>query len=359
MTSEEQSPSAWGKLLRRYAPIVLVAAICAFVGQALGTLGYYSWILDLAAHFQSQYFLVALVCLAASAAWLVRENRGSSAGNSEDGKPRRYSLILVLALAFSITATLIGIWNIAPFYIGTGPPPAPGSASLKIMEINVNTSNTSYQAVENHVMARNPDILLLLEVDQAWLDHLPRIARAYPFHVLCPRPDNFGIALFAKNKPYSGKLFSLPQRDLGLPCVAWNFKFADRDVVLLGLHTLPPVRRSGFRVRNAMLAEIANLARQISAEGAETIILGDLNTAPWSYFFKRLTKISGTRDARRGFGVSPSWPAIPTLFPLLIPIDHCLVSPGLSVANFAVGGDVGSDHYPLEVELRPAASANP
>ena len=353
MISEEKSPSIVGKLLHRYAPIIAFSAICAFVGQALSALGFRSWILDLAAHFQAQYFLVALVCLPISAVWLVRENRGGSAENGGETRSQR-PIIPLIALAFSITATLIGAWNLAPFYIGTGPPPTPGSASIKIMEINVNTSNTSYQSVENLVIDRNPDILLLLEVDQAWLDHLPRIAQAYPHHVSWPRPDNFGIALFAKNKSSSGNLFSLPQHDLGLPCVRWKFKFAGKDVVLFGLHALPPVRRSGFRIRNAMLAEIAYLARNAATEGAETIILGDFNATPWSCFFKRLTSVSGTRDARRGFGISPSWPSIPTLFPFLIPIDHCLVSPGFSVTNFAVGGDVGSDHYPLEVELRPA-----
>ncbi len=357
MTSEKKFPGVVGKLLRRYAPMVLVAAAGAFIGQALGTLGNFSWILDLAAHFQAQYFLVALVCLPIATVWLARDSRANPA-DVDDGKRRR-PIVPLIALAFSIAATLIGAWNLAPLYIGTGPFPAPGSASLQIMEINVNTANTSYHAVEDHVLKKSPDILLLLEVNQTWLDNLPRIARAYPFHVSCPRSDNFGIALFAKNKPSSGKLLSLPRRDLGLPCVAWNFKFADKDVVVLGLHTLPPVRRRGFQIRNAMLAEVANLARQISAEGAETIILGDLNISPWSGFFKRLSTVSGTRDARSGFGVAPSWPAIPTLFPLLIPIDHCLVSPGLAVTNFSIGGDVGSDHYPIEIELRPASPAKP
>ena len=51
----------------------------------------------------------------------------------------------------------------------------------------------------------------------------------------------------------------------------------------------------------------------------------------------------------------PTWP---TYNPLLwIPIDHCLVSPEIIVTDRQIGPDVGSDHYPIVVDLQlPHAS---
>ena len=40
-----------------------------------------------------------------------------------------------------------------------------------------------------------------------------------------------------------------------------------------------------------------------------------------------------------------------SLPPLGIPIDQCLVSRGIQVANVRTGNDVGSDHLPLIVDL--------
>ncbi len=52
-----------------------------------------------------------------------------------------------------------------------------------------------------------------------------------------------------------------------------------------------------------------------------------------------------------GFGLKPTWP---TSLPLLmIPLDHCLLSPGLRVTSFEVGPRVGSDHLPVLVEIAP------
>ena len=79
------------------------------------------------------------------------------------------------------------------------------------------------------------------------------------------------------------------------------------------------------------------------------MVVGDLNTSPWSPVFHDLLRASGLRDGRAGHGIQPTWPS---LFPLLwTPIDHCLVSRGLIVQRFQRGPYVGSDHFPLIVDI--------
>ena len=58
---------------------------------------------------------------------------------------------------------------------------------------------------------------------------------------------------------------------------------------------------------------------------------------------------TGLKDARRGFGLDPSWP---TFLPLLgIPIDHVAVSDEFLVTDHRKLPAFGSDHFPVIAEL--------
>jgi endonuclease/exonuclease/phosphatase family metal-dependent hydrolase len=64
---------------------------------------------------------------------------------------------------------------------------------------------------------------------------------------------------------------------------------------------------------------------------------------------------AGLADSHRGHGFESSWP---TWSPLLrAPIDNCLVSAGLAVTKRTRGPALGSDHYPLLVELAATSEA--
>src|SRR5262249_10954958 len=98
--------------------------------------------------------------------------------------------------------------------------------------------------------------------------------------------------------------------------------------------------------RNRELAALAQLA---SRTPAPLVLMGDLNTTSWSPYFQDLVRDSGLVDSRRGFGVCATWPALP--MPARIPIDHCLVSPDITVLNRRVGPEVGSDHRGILIDL--------
>jgi endonuclease/exonuclease/phosphatase (EEP) superfamily protein YafD len=55
------------------------------------------------------------------------------------------------------------------------------------------------------------------------------------------------------------------------------------------------------------------------------------------------------RDSQLGFGVQPSFPTFS--WAIRIPIDHCLVSPEVVVLDRKLAPSVGSDHFPVMVEL--------
>jgi endonuclease/exonuclease/phosphatase (EEP) superfamily protein YafD len=54
---------------------------------------------------------------------------------------------------------------------------------------------------------------------------------------------------------------------------------------------------------------------------------------------------------RKGFGLLPTWTTGNRVAPLKLPVDHCLVSPDLTVLGVEHGPALGSDHLPLVVRL--------
>ncbi len=88
---------------------------------------------------------------------------------------------------------------------------------------------------------------------------------------------------------------------------------------------------------------------EVNAKEQASIVIGDLNTTVWSNSYQILLSDTGMTNASEGFGFMPTWPT--NLIPMMIPIDHCLVSEGFKVIDIRTGEDLGSDHLPLVVEL--------
>ena len=166
----------------------------------------------------------------------------------------------------------------------------------------------------------------------------------YPYSVEWQRRDNFGIALFSK----------LP---LGKPEILWLGE-AEVPSVMAVVQAGPTLFGSWARTRcrpsaRRMLASTASSSRRLPKRlppwSGPVLLLGDLNLTPWSYHFQKLLRDTGLVDSARGFGIQTTWPAF--LYPLRIPVDHCLVSPNLRVTSRRVGRNLGSDHLPLLIEF--------
>ena len=117
-------------------------------------------------------------------------------------------------------------------------------------------------------------------------------------------------------------------------------------MTIIGTHPLPPGNSETWRLRNEQFEALARLCR---TQTDAVVVIGDLNTTSWSAHFGTLLAGTRLRDSRAGFGVQATWPAWSPL--PRIPIDHCLVSPEIVVRQRFIGPDVGSDHYPLVVDL--------
>jgi endonuclease/exonuclease/phosphatase (EEP) superfamily protein YafD len=308
-----------------WIPVAISAAglICLFIGF----FGSYWWGFDILSNFRPQYAVFTLI-----SAVLLSFKR----------KFLKFAIFAYMSF-FIICLFLL------PLYFSPLPDhQLQDGVHLRVMQINVFTGNSEYKKVEAAILRNDPDIILLDEVNWQWLHNLSSIKGKYPYRIEEARDDNFGIAMFAKIKPEKCEIRM--SRVAQVPYIYAKFVIdpqSRKSVSFFGLHTLPPVGNVNYETRNAQLVEIAEDIAKVQSDNI--ILLGDLNLTPWSYFYNKLEKDTGLRNSQQGFGVQPTWPD--KLFFLLIPIDHCLVSPAVKVTGRRVGSNTGSDHYPLIVDL--------
>ena len=294
--------------------------LCA--ATVAGFLARFWWVFELASHFR-MHLAIGLAGLAAVLAL-----------------KRRWRMASICGLCAALNAGLV-LLVLLPAEM---PGPQTGTR-LRLVSLNVHTGNQRSDLVLKFLQTANADVILLMEVNETWMNALQSLRTNYPQVITRPRGDNFGIALFSRLPLTNSEVIGLGEARV--PSIATTISVGGQPVFLLGTHPLPPVSAEYARLRNEQLQEIAALIRRKSMAA---IVLGDLNCTPWSPYFTGLLHDSGLKNISPRRGLFGSWP---TWLPFgRIPLDHGLVSQDIRIIEKRVGPPVGSDHLPLVLELQ-------
>ncbi len=302
----------WG-LLTAAGVVVCATTLFGFLGQ-------WSWFLDLFSHFRVQYMIgLAVLCF-----------------------------LLLIGRRRRIAATFLGfacinLVLVVPLYFGSQNRNSEGTSAIRAMLLNVNTRLGDPERVKSIVSKVDPDILVLEEINSQWISDLAWLKNSHPYSISRPREDSFGIVLFSKLPLVDSEVVYIGNAEV--PSILATIEIEEMELRVVATHPLPPAGREYSRARNEQLEILPNYIRSPH----HVLLIGDLNTTPWSYHFRRLLKSTGLKDSAQGFGVQPTWPSHNPLF--RIPIDHCLHSSGISVVDRQIGENVSSDHYPLIVDF--------
>lgn len=256
--------------------------------------------------------------------------------------------------AFMLVIAAVNLFYIYPWYLADETASlekelAAEKQTLRIIHSNVHTANRDFDEFVSFVTQAQPDILVVQEINQRWGEELSELRTQMPFGEVITREDNFGIGIFSK-VPLAG----VDQIKLGsanVPSLQASFTWSDSEVELLTTHPLPPITSEYYQLRNEQIEAVAKWSseRQVNSPSVNRIVIGDFNTTMWSENYRPLAESSSLRNAAKGFGIFPTWPASLPL--LMLPIDHCFVSNKIRVENYQLGEDIGSDHLPIVVDL--------
>jgi endonuclease/exonuclease/phosphatase (EEP) superfamily protein YafD len=292
-----------------------------------GSCGHWHWLLDLAANFRWYWLVAAIFGLVASVRW-----------------PRRFAFGCLVAAAAG------NGWELAPYWLPAPAAPAVrGRAPLSIVAANVLWSNPEKIRVRDWLGDRDADVVVLVELDAAWLEALESLLNRYPHRVIRTREDNFGIALLSKQPFLNADVVEFG--GVPVPSIVARIEWDGSPLTIVATHPPPPAGARRAAARDAALRSIATF---VAAAEDPCIVAGDLNATPWSAAFRGLVRTSGLCDTALGRGLQPTWNA--RLFAPRIPIDHILAPAGTIVLERTVGPDLGSDHLPVTARLSlPAA----
>lgn len=225
--------------------------------------------------------------------------------------------------------------------------PGADSNTVRLLTANVYQENTRMPDVLKLITKHQPDLVLLLETNEAWKRAMQPIESNYPYQVLCPLENTYGLLFYSRFPMVSHELRFLIQDDI--PSIYVQLVMASgQRVHFYGVHPMPPSPTEHYRSteRDAELLLVGKEARQRSGP---IIIAGDLNDVAWSHTTRLFQRVSGLLDPRIGRGLFSTFNA--KYFFLRWPLDHVFVSHHFKLAQLRRLPNCGSDHFPILVSL--------
>ena len=224
---------------------------------------------------------------------------------------------------------------------------SPGGPSLSLLSANVLMTNRCADALLALVRQQRPDLVITLESDHWWEQQLAPLETDYPWSVKCPLDNLYGMHLYSRLPLEETELCFLVEEDV--PSIHTRVVLAGGESVRLHvLHPAPP-SPSENEESTERDAELLVVARSLLESRQPVVVAGDLNDVAWSSTTRLFRRISGLLDPRIGRGMFNTFHV---KFPFLRwPLDHLFHSRHFSLLSLRRLPDIGSDHFPLWVEL--------
>lgn len=309
--------------------VALTAAVALFNFLPLG-----SWYFQEVARNFSLYELIALLI----GVVLLALNRSLYA--------RR---VRALMIALLLTLALDRISYVYPFYVAAGSAVSVSERSVKILYANLHVGNRQYEKFVEIVKREEPDILGLLEYSGDWDRVLSSELTSLRHRIQVEfDPDTFALALYA-NRPFVGepKITTGDESELP-PVIITGIGLKDGPEVTFALmHAVPPV---GTWAMSSNRRVVRRVATDLRESGGNLIVATDLNATPFSPSYERLKRGAYLRHAGEGYGMQATWYPLREV-PLGLQIDHVFYRGALTVKDFRVLEDFGSDHRPIVAEF--------
>lgn len=253
----------------------------------------------------------------------------------------RWTTVAMLALVIGIN-----VWRIWPYSalaetqleLAAAQPAADNPACFSAMAVNVKVKNRQYARLAAQLARYDPDLLLLMETDQAWIEALePQLSR-YAHVQRHPQPEAFGLVFATRLPVLKSRIVENTHRDT--PTLYATVQPAGSPPIeFIGLHPKPPLPGWDTELRDR---NIVNAGIQTPDRLPDAFVMGDFNDVPWSRTTTAFREMGDWRDPRIGRGSYPTFPA--NMLLLGWPLDQLMLKGRLQLTSFEVLPDNGSDH---------------
>lgn len=235
---------------------------------------------------------------------------------------------------------------LSPFFLPSGDQHS-GKSDIKVLYANLWVENQDLQKLSDLIEDRDPDILCLLEFTPEFEKSLD-LERRYSYsRVYNAKADVFSYGFYSKFPIVGDAVVDLGGDAAVLPPVfIGDLQHPSGKIIKFGLiHAYPP-HAFAMDDNRLLLRRFATKFRHVEQD---LIVVGDINATPFSKFYQTLADGANLKNAMEGEGYYRTWSARSSLF--RIPIDHVFYRGDFVKNSFEVLPGIGSDHFPLMVEL--------
>lgn len=221
--------------------------------------------------------------------------------------------------------------------------------TIRLVLANVLMDNRQSESLLQIVEDRQPDLLLLMEVDDWWMDAVQPVKASYPYRLEQPNDKAYGMALYSRWPISQDSIAYLSNENV--PSFHFTLQLPTGQQVRV--HTVHPVPPKQFAdlPDNAGQEEVAltKVGRMVVGDRLPAIVTGDFNDVAWARTVRLMQAEGQLHDVRVGRGFYNSFDA--HAWYMRWPLDHVLVTKEFRVAQLERLGHIGSDHFPIYAEL--------
>ncbi|HSJ69802.1 MAG TPA: endonuclease/exonuclease/phosphatase family protein [Anditalea sp.] len=236
-------------------------------------------------------------------------------------------------------------------YIPLYPTPAQNTSApveentFSILMYNVKMDNDRYNDFLELVEDTDPDIILLTEPNQIWADEVAGLSKNYPYDLIYPLDNTYGMILYSKLQPKELELNFLVKDDI--PSILAELELPSGESFKIHcLHPEPPKPGTDTYERDT---EILLVGQQVMDEEGPVVIAGDLNDVAWSRTSEQFQSKTNMLDPREGRGFFNTYNVFIPLF--RYPLDHFFYTKHFYLVSLEKLRPIGSDHFPLMITL--------
>lgn len=300
--------------LKNFLPLLVIILLITSIVPYVFT-GY--WLLDILTHFKIQLSVVLLI---AGIILLLRRSKK-------------------LFIALAVAGLFWNLYIMAPLFKPREDPI--GNTEIRLVTINLLSSNTEYDKVAEYISSSHPDVIILLEYNAQWAEHLSSSLVDYRYNQEIRRRDNFGMAVYSKLEMKAEVV-----RQNAFPPMIRAYFLSQTQWELYAIHTFPPLGQNRFDLRND---QFQFLSENIGSSHSGIIVAGDFNSSSFSPHFRQFLSRTNLLNSSAGFGIATTWPS--GYWPLQTTLDHILASDNILIRSHETGPDIGSDHLPVGVSF--------
>jgi endonuclease/exonuclease/phosphatase (EEP) superfamily protein YafD len=285
-----------------------------------------------------QFFIISLVCLIIL--MVLTKHR----------KWYNYVMMSLLLLGLLINGNYL--YSYTPFSsvtVPNSPLSIDTNRVISILLVNVKMKNRNSKKLMKEIENKNPDIILAMEVDKWWDKQFSKIEKVYPYHREVINDVAYGMALYSK---YSFENITVDNLNNDkIPYIEGLIRVKNNRLVTFHcVHPVPPTHYEDLPDNEGNEEKAMKmLGSRVEKADYPSIVIGDFNDVVWSKVDELTHTDNLLFDVRTGRGFYNSYNADNIL--MRWPLDHIYVTKEFSLKTIEKLEYMGSDHFPIYVEL--------